>query len=254
MSVLRYPGGKTKALKQIVPLIPQDCVVLYSPFFGGGSVEITTASRPIVEKVVANDKFSLLINFWNNVQEHPIEIQKRLRSYNVTKDVFHDFRKKITNVTDNIEQASYYFAINRCSFSGATFCGGFSEESSKKRFTTNSIDKISKIDLKKFEFHSYDVIDFLRNCVKNEEKHYIYADPPYLLEKGNKLYGNKGDLHEQFVHQLFHDELVKYDRWILSYNDCPKIREMYSGYKISTLSWKYGMNSSKISSEIIIMK
>lgn len=38
-----------------------------------------------------------------------------------------------------------YFIINRCSFSGATLSGGFSLESSQKRFTTSSIERIKKI-------------------------------------------------------------------------------------------------------------
>ncbi len=37
-SPLRYPGGKSKALDRIIPLIPGDFDEFREPFVGGGSV------------------------------------------------------------------------------------------------------------------------------------------------------------------------------------------------------------------------
>ena len=37
-SPLRYPGGKSRALKQILPLIPVNISEFREPFVGGGSV------------------------------------------------------------------------------------------------------------------------------------------------------------------------------------------------------------------------
>ncbi|MBS1749573.1 MAG: DNA adenine methylase, partial [Bacteroidetes bacterium] len=42
------------------------------------------------------------------------------------------------------------------------------------------------------------------------------------------------------------------DRWILSYNDCPAIRNLYKGFNIITANWKYGMSNDKSSKEILI--
>ena len=66
-------------------------------------------------------------------------------------------------------------------------------------------------------------------------------------------YGNKGDTHVDFDHQGLHKLLTNRDRWIMSYNDCEQIREMYKNYEIREASWTYGMNKSKESSEIIII-
>ena len=43
-SLLRYPGGKTRAVKQIQQYIPKGIDKLCSPFFGGGSLEIALMS------------------------------------------------------------------------------------------------------------------------------------------------------------------------------------------------------------------
>ena len=52
-SPLRYPGGKSRALKQILPLIPVNMTEFREPFVGGGSVffairsSFGTVSSPI---------------------------------------------------------------------------------------------------------------------------------------------------------------------------------------------------------------
>ena len=39
----------------------------------------------------------------------------------------------------------------------------------------------------------------------------------------------------------------------MTYNDCEYIRELYKDYEIHDVNWKYGMNKSKESSEIVII-
>lgn len=42
---LRYPGGKSKALNQILPRIPLDITEYREPFIGGGSVFLAVKQR-----------------------------------------------------------------------------------------------------------------------------------------------------------------------------------------------------------------
>ena len=60
---LRYPGGKSRAVKHILPHIPEDIDRLCSPFFGGGSVELAVASRGT--EVRGYDKMKQLVWFWS---------------------------------------------------------------------------------------------------------------------------------------------------------------------------------------------
>lgn len=41
--------------------------------------------------------------------------------------------------------------------------------------------------------------------------------------------------------------------WIMCYNNCEYINNLYKNYNIIETSWKYGMNKTKESSEIIII-
>jgi DNA adenine methylase len=148
-------------------------------------------------------------------------------------------------------QATLYFIINRCSFSGATLSGGFSEEASKKRYTKSSIERISSLNLENFEIYNLDFENFIQNYTTDTS--FLFLDPPYYLNKNSKLYGNKGDLHENFDHQKLFDDITKKNNWIITYNNCEYIKDLYKKYIILEVDWSYGMNSSKTSSEIVIL-
>ena len=158
--------------------------------------------------------------------------------------------------TDELKQAFCYFIINRCSFSGATLSGGFSLEASKKRFTKSSIDRVKELDLSKTKIYNKCVVDFINSDFSNN-KTLIFFDPPYYLEKGSKLYGKDGDMHESFDHKKLYDILSNDSnanmKWLMPYNNCDYIKKLYKDYTIIDVDWSYGMNSTKKSSEIVII-
>lgn len=168
----------------------------------------------------------------------------------IDKDDFSKFRKQIMTESDSLTQAHMYFIINRCSFSGATLSGGFSLEASKKRFTTSSVDRINELDLSKFSIDNLDFEEFINKNI--DSKNLIFLDPPYYLDKSN-LYGYDGDMHEKFDHVRLFNCLKDKKNWILTYNNCNYIKQLYKDYKIIELSWSYGMNKFKTSSKIVII-
>jgi DNA adenine methylase len=141
--------------------------------------------------------------------------------------------------------------INRCSFSGATLSGGFSSESASKRFTQSSINNVKKLELKDFEFFNLDFTDFITN--EHSPGAFMFLDPPYYLGDHSKLYGNKGDMHETFDHAGLFESVRNLRGWMMTYNDCEYIRELYKEFTIMEVDWSYGMNKSKESSEIVII-
>jgi DNA adenine methylase len=258
ISPLRYPGGKTRACKKLDEIFNQYFDVnqfnkVISPFFGGGSFEFHLQNKYSLG-ILANDKFKPLYYFWKICKTKKQELIDELESIDaVNKEKFLEYRSKIIDEKNKVKKAFYYFVINRCSFSGATLSGGFSEEASTKRFTQNSIDKIKELNLTKFKISNYDFEDFINNNYPKNNA-FMFLDPPYYLEKGSKLYGNKGDMHESFNHEKLHQVLSNKKNWMMTYNDCTYIRELYHDYIILDVDWSYGMNKSKESSEIVIIK
>ena len=156
------------------------------------------------------------------------------------------------NLNDDIlQQSIQYFIINRCSFSGSTLSGGFSQEASNKRFTLSSINKIEELDFTNIEIYNDDFYEFINNF--NISSSLMFLDPPYYLENKSKLYGNNGDLHQDFNHELLFDLLNTKKNWIITYNNCEYIRNLYKDFIIIDVNWSYSMNTSKSSSEIIII-
>ncbi len=243
-SPLRYPGGKSRALKKIIDAyIPLDLKRLCSPFMGGGSIEIALASSGV--KVFAYDIFEPLTAFWQTLLQDPEGLAQRVEKYHaLTKQEFYGLQRTILGTADKAARAAILFVLNRSSFSGTILSGGVSP--GHPRFTASSVQRLR-------DFHTGNLTvehaDFTQS-LKRHKKDFLYLDPPYA--NGQKLYGNKGDSHKDFDHIGLANILNKRGRWVLSYNDCSLVRELYKGCHISTAEWSYGMGNGKQSNELII--
>ena len=250
---LRYPGGKTRAVKHILPHIPDGIDQVCSPFFGGGSVELAIAKRGT--RVFGYDKMKQLVWFWQGLcgdntrladEVEGLREEYTIRNGDVvfgcSKDSFHQHRKELK--TDSIEfsyeKAAKYYAINRASFSGATFSGGWSERASYARFTDSSIQRLRDFKAENFTVEYADFED----AMGNHPQAFLYLDPPYKLKGSqNSLYGVDGNLHDSFDHERLCSLLSNRNNWLMSYNDCPEIRDMYKDYEIVEAKWAYGMKN-----------
>ena len=251
-SPLRYPGGKTRA----IAILERYCSEYYpgrnmllSPFFGGGSFELHMLSRGF--KVCANDLFAPLYTFWSVLQTNPEGLVTRIQSkMPVDKAAFLAMRSTILEESDLLEKAALYFCINRCSFSGATLSGGFSQQAADGRLTPASLEVMNACKLQGVQITGIDCLTFLEQHSETSET-LVFADPPYYIN--TYIYGKDGDMHDSFNHAAFATAIQKRHDWILTYNDCSYIRELYKGCRIFQESWSYGMNATKKSSEIIIL-
>ena len=242
-SLLRYPGGKTRGVDFITQFFPKHLDKLLSPFLGGGSIELAVAAKGT--KVYGYDVFSPLVEFWQCVVQKPEELAKVVENYlPLSKDSFYELQKTQTKFKTKIQRAAVFYVLNRSSFSGSTLSGGMSP--GHPRFTPSAIERLRN-------FYNPNIIiakkDF-KLSLAGYPHTFAYLDPPYLI--GSSLYGRKGDTHKGFDHEGLSEQLKKREHWILSYNDCEPIREMYEGFHILTPNWKYGMSNDKSSKEVLI--
>jgi DNA adenine methylase len=252
-SPLRYPGGKTRAIAILDKYLAQHYPTrktLLSPFFGGGSFELYLTTKGY--HIRGNDLFKPLYTFWQTLKESSEDIKDAVESVMpVTKEYFQELRTSIQTMNDPLEIAAAYYIINRCSFSGATFCGGFSKEASTGRLNESSLRTLLGTNLDNITFSNLDCKEFLAVNPETTDT-VIYADPPYYIS--SYIYGKDGDMHEGFDHAGFATAIKKRRDWMISYNDCPYIRELYKDCRIETVTWSYGMdNGKKGSSEILIL-
>jgi len=243
-SPLRYPGGKSRAVKSILKLIPKKIEVLCSPFLGSGSIELACVQQGI--KVYGYDAFAPLVNFWQTLLENAPKLTQAVRKYYpLTRNEFYALQKTYHKLKDPIEKAAIFFTLNRTSFSGTTLSGGMSPN--HPRFKENIIDALETFNLSGLYVEKAD----FQESIRKHKNDFLYLDPPYFNEQ--KLYGNQGDLSRDFDHEGLASLIKKRPGWILSYNDCPKVRNLYQGHDFLSLEWAYGMNKNKKSNEVLIL-
>lgn len=255
-SILRYPGGKSKAVDVILPYFPSDLDTMVAPFFGGGSIELACVSNGV--RVWGYDIYKQLVVFWQQLLSNQEKLHERVCQFEMPlpKDKFYEMQKNFETLTDELEIAAQFYVINRTSFSGTTLSGGMS--STQQNWTQSCLDRLRDFSLDGM-FSSSDLLtvshmDFKQSLLIHNED-FAYLDPPYLLEKSS-LYGVKGNTHKNFDHLSLHSILSKRDApWALSYNNHPEILDLYKDYTIHKPEWRYSMkskNGCKESYEVLI--
>ncbi|MFN6566459.1 DNA adenine methylase [Dendronalium sp. ChiSLP03b] len=249
-SPLRYPGGKSKAINQIVEYLPDNFYEFREPFVGGGSVFIYLKQKFPNLKVWINDLNRELFLFWKFAQSDIAQLVKEIRQiklkYTDGKLLFVELATANVNNLSDFERAVRFFVLNRITFSGTVESGGFSQEAFHKRFTDSSIERLEKLENILVKDVKITNLDYSYLLKEKGENVFLFLDPPYFSATKSKLYGKDGDLHICFDHQRFAEHLKQcHHRWLVTYDDSPQIRENLKWANISEWELQYGMNNYK---------
>ena len=255
-STLRYGGGKSLAVGNIVELLPDDIDCIVSPFIGGGSVEIAFA-KELGLKVIAYDVFDLLVNYWQMQVNHPKELYEKLNllsptpeEYTRVKDILKSHWNKIDGYDgklDPLDLAAYYYFNMQLSY-GPGFLGWMSSiyKSEKKYRTT--IEKVRDFDVKNLEVYT----ERFETSIPKHINDFMYLDPPYFLEGDSKMFKGIYPMrnfpihHNGFNHEKLAELLKRHKGgFILSYNDCSWVREAYKDFEIVEVGWQYTMGQGE---------
>ena len=94
-------------------------------------------------------------------------------------------------------------------------------------------------------------VDF-QEVLKKYSNDFMYLDPPYYIGKDSKMFKGVYPMrnipihHNGFPHEVLRDLLKKHKGgFILSYNDCPTIREYYKEFQQFFPSWQYTMGQGE---------
>ena len=245
-SILRYPGGKTRGTKHILPLLmAQNATRLISPFFGGGSLEFAWAAECPHGRVHGVDLYEPVVCFWQHALLMPELLSNRVEAeFPLSKERFYELQSALPSLK-NLELATAFYVLNRASFSGATMSGGMSP--GHKRFTQSSIDRLRVFRAPNVSVISADAMVCLEGLShKDRSDTVIYLDPPYKIDDA-ALYGRQGSMHRGFNHEQLAEILTRLSddgwRWLLSYNASNDIESLYSAFRRRPVAWAYGMKN-----------
>lgn len=246
-TLLRYPGGKSRAIKYILPILEKTGKrSLVSPFFGGGAVELKLVSKGW--EVFGYDGWKPVVNFWQKAKENPGKIANMVDAMRpVSNEAFSHMQKIYGDVKDLWEQAAIFYTLNRCVHTGTGLSGGKTNwGDGNPRLTDSTVKKLRTFEAPSF---SMELKDFADSLVRHQNDVLIYADPPYFCV-GKTLYDHNKD--KEFDHFKLFNLLNEKPLWVLSYNDVPEIVEMYKEYTVIRPEWKYGIKRNN-SSELLIL-
>ena len=267
LSPLRYAGGKSIAIGIILELLP-NLTRIVSPFFGGGSVELCLSQKLGIE-VIGYDIFDMLTNFWNVLIHHKEQFIQKLLELEVSESAFTynrhvllnywekvkptdlNYRTKLkielepqdlTKLDDDIINQAVYYYYNMTLSYGPMFLGWPSSVEINNDKFKRRIDKMKKMDF----------VNLQVGCASFEEvleKHsndFLFLDPPYYLDGDSKMFkgiypnSNFAIHHNSFDHLKLAEMLKKHKGgFLMTYNNCSKIRELYADCKIEYPKWRY---------------
>jgi DNA adenine methylase len=248
-SPLRYPGGKSKALAQIMARLPPDFAEYREPFVGGGAVFIHLRRWRPALKMWINDLNFDLFCFWKEAQKDAARLAARIAAVKSEKSdgraLFESLRAGDATALSDFERAVRFFILNRITFSGTIEAGGYSQQAFERRFTDSSIARVAALHeaLQDVRVTNLDYRDVVR---EDGERTFIFLDPPYFSATKSRLYGKSGVLHTTFAHDEFAQAMAACRHsWLITYDDSPKIRENFAFANCHEWELQYGMNNYK---------
>lgn len=238
-SFIPWIGGKSQLAKKITAEFPQE-FGRYIEVFGGGASVLFSADKHAKFEVY-NDANGDLVNLFRCIKYHREELQREIRYYLNSREMFLDIRQKLscTGFTD-IQRAAMFYVLVKTSFGAdARSYGCFSREIKTDCFA--DVEKrISSVEIEHKDFEAlikqYDRPDAL-----------FYCDPPYHTTEDN--YSEK---FTEADHYRLNGVLTALKgRFILSYNDDNFVRELYKDFNIQAISRQNNLSSGQFKEVII---
>lgn len=263
-SPLRYPGGKNK-LSAFIAKICLDNEInghYVEPYSGGASVALFLLLEGYVERITINDKDRSIYAFWHSVLYKTNQLCELIQNAELTiaewrkqKDVQRNKKK-----ADLLELGFSTFYMNRTNRSGIInggVMGGINQNGDYLmdcRFNKEElINRINVIAKKKKQIRLYKkdaikLIDKISNEAINDNI-VFYFDPPYYL-KASSLYMNH---YKEDNHKIVSDKIkaIQNIKWIVSYDNVPEIKQLYSDCQKKEFSFKHTAYESRVGKEIL---
>lgn len=241
--ILKWAGGKTQMLGDLIPKVPSSYGRYIEPFFGGGAMFF--ALQP--ENAVIADSNPELINMYRQVADHVDDVIKCLKTFENTSEMFYAVRSLEWTTLPKAEAAARTIFLNKTCFNGlyrvnkqGKFNVPFGKYKNPKICDEEGLRAASEV-LRKAEILCEDYLVVLENYAQPGD--FVFLDPPYLPISEYSDF--KRYTKEQFYEED-HVELAKmimslHERGchvILTNSNHPLVHELYSSFTIDIIQTK----------------
>lgn len=241
--ILKWAGGKTQMLSDLLPKVPSSYGRYIEPFFGGGAMFF--ALQP--KNAIIADSNPELINMYREVAANVEKVIQYLKKYENTSEMFYAVREQEWTQLPQAEAAARTIFLNRTCFNGlyrvnkqGKFNVPYGKYTNPKICDDDGLKAASET-LKKAEILCGDYLLVLEHYAQPGD--FIFLDPPYLPI--SEYADFKRYTKEQFYEED-HVELAKIimrlqERGcyiILTNSNHPLVHELYAPFTIDVIQTK----------------
>ena len=241
--LLKWAGGKTQLLGELLPKIPKKFGRYIEPFFGGGALFF--ALRP--SGGIIADSNPELVNLYRSIATGVEDVMVYLRAYKNNEEVFYAVRALDWTKLPAVEAAARTIFLNRTCFNGlyrvnkrGQFNVPFGRYKNPKILDESSLQAASLL-LRDTTIVSGDYKNVLRNYAKSGD--FIFLDPPYLPI--SEYADFKRYTKEQFYEEDHTELAAEVHRLhelgchvVLTNSNHPLVHEQYHRFKIEVIKTK----------------
>ena len=219
-SFMAWVGGKKALRDEILARFPLEYKRYIEVFGGAGWVLFH--KPPGNDFEVFNDFNGNLVNLYRCVREQPDKLRDELR-FLLNSRLDFEYMKQMLHsqaALPDVRRAAYYYALIRYSYAAGTTTFGSQPHAMWNNFP---LIEAAAGRLQKVVIENKDCIKLIRQYDRKES--FFYCDPPYY--QADQYY--EAVSTDGFDHQGLAEALLAIDgKFMLSYNDCGFIRELYS--------------------------
>lgn len=241
--IVKWAGGKTQLLSEILPKIPKKYGKYIEPFFGGGALYF--ALTPY-NSIIA-DSNPELINLYNVVSKNINELIEDLHRHLNNKEYFYKIRSKDWKILSKIEAASRTLFLNKTCFNGlyrVNKKGGFNVPFGNYKnpnIINEDVLRSASLVLKNAKIICEDYKKVLQKYASKDD--FIFLDPPYLpiSEYSDFKRYTKEQFYEEDHFELS-EEINRLHELgchiILTNSNHPVVHELYKKFSIDIVKSK----------------
>jgi DNA adenine methylase len=239
---VKWAGGKSQLIPQIIRLIPLRFARYFEPFLGGGAIFFQLAS-PNRNAFLSDINYEL-INAYKVIKTHVEELIPELiyhqNEYNKSpKKYYYHLRDSISSM-NKINKAARFIALNKTCYNGlyrvnkrGLFNVPIGRYKNPLICDTDNLRKMSVVLKRSGSF--LEVSDYKKILEKAQRDDFVYLDPPFypISNTANfTSYTNNGfSLEDQKELATIFTELTgKGCKVLLSNSNTEEIRRLYSNY------------------------
>lgn len=248
---LKWAGGKTQLLADLLPRRPASFGAYFEPFVGSGALFFALRSRGLLREVHLSDTNPRLIDTYRAVRDDVEGVIEALAAYRNDRDQYYRVRSQRHDDLRPAGRAARIIYLNKTCYNGL-----FRENSRGEfnvpfgRYANPRICDAENLRAVSDALQGADLAchDFEAACARVRPGDFVYFDPPYHPVSATSSFtayhqGGFGEAEQRRLADLFAELASRGACVMLSNSDTPLVRELYAAFPIERVEATRAINS-----------